>query len=412
MNELTYVLQYFLEFGTYHGTQTRWRIEILRGYEGTTQPSSFLTTPETLEGTGDPITVEGIHSDDLYKPILGSKATLNLVVSRNNQYPDFSAGERWEWQLRLRERVGGTFQDYWCGFMTPLNSTEQVNTFPFTQRFVASDNLGLLEESTVNIPTAQNQQVSLLNYVTEALFQTGLGLDVYVDSGIMDGSNDALTTVTTHSHSVFTNDEQTDLVTRKQQLEGILSAFNCKIKQANGRWYIYNASTQNNTTTWNVYNYDATTNPDTYTLGTPVTENLLRTVGDSNASIVPVNQDLQVTKRRAFGSVECRPQQQVPRDLVPNGGFFEVDANQEGAPGFTFGSSAMPTNDRFDETYYLTNGRSARTTRTIRNIRPVPSDVWFEVDPVEIGDSGDVEISHSIGVIDVQEVMERSYVIR
>lgn len=274
MNELTYILQYFLEFGTYHGTQTRWRIEILRGYEGSTVPPSFLTTAETLEGTGDPITVEGIHSDDLYKPILGSKATLNLVVSRNNQYPDFSSGERWEWQLRLRERVvrdasnaftgdalnatftlsqrpvagsvsvtiDGTattdftisgdditfdvvpangadiqvsyqtegFEDYWCGFFTPLNSTEQVNTFPFTQSFVASDNLGLLEESTVNIPTAQNQQVSLLNYITEALFQTGLGLDLYVDSGIMDGSNDALTTVTTHSHSVFTNDDQTD----------------------------------------------------------------------------------------------------------------------------------------------------------------------------------------------------------
>ena len=38
-----------------------------------------------------------------------------------------------------------------------------------------------------------------------------------------------------------------DRSTRKEQIEGVLAAFNATIKQSNGKWYITNASTHGGT---------------------------------------------------------------------------------------------------------------------------------------------------------------------
>ena len=500
MNELTYVVQYFLDFGTFKGVQQNWRLELLRGYSGNTIPSDFLQTPESLVGTEDPITIKWAKDDDVYKPIVGSSADINLEVQRAGQYPDFNDFPQFTWQVRLRYGIdaqntdtlltfnGGqtldivsiipptntgdptayratpssrsssgdlrwsvdlreaghvvvvrenaqsdwqvlgttisaatlgfdTFQiqdpnvisgfdaswqfgtrttstrsDYWCGFINPINTKESVTTFPFTISYTATDRLGLLENQAVPRPEMENTATPLLSYVQDALIQTGLGLDLYIDSGILDGTADALTTLTTNSSSVFTNQEQTSLVTHKEQLEGILSAVNCKVKQAMGRWYIYNASTLADSTTWTVYNYDATTTPDTYVAGTAVTENLLLNVTGDNATqeLIPIYSDLDDDFRRPVGSVECEPGDLIERNYIPD-------------PCFATGTTGVrPNASSIDQT--LDRSRFGGSLRhpscefglfTLRNRFDIgeSDDIWFETVNLTVDPNAPIDVN-------------------
>ena len=239
------------------------------------------------------------------------------------QYADlnFAGGNPYEYQLRIRyEDATDTLQDYWCGFFHPLDTHEAVTTFPFPISFGAYDGLGLLEQSTPTAPTAAGQVSIFSTYIIPALQQTGLGLDVYVQSGLLNGADEALTTATSDAFSVYASlEEDGELYTHKEVLEGWLSAFNCKITQANGRWYIYNASILSDNTTWKTYNTQGVAGED-------VTESLVVTIdGTSNQALVPANNDLQLNLRRPYGSVECRPTGLVAEEFATNGDFENGD---------------------------------------------------------------------------------------
>ena len=103
---LLYPVQYELDFDTNAGADINYTLELLRGYEEGTTPSWFEggepPAVRKLVGTGEPITIEYQKDYDVYKPIQGSNAKLNLVVQTDGQYNDFASGGRYEWQVRLR----------------------------------------------------------------------------------------------------------------------------------------------------------------------------------------------------------------------------------------------------------------------------------------------------------------------
>ena len=402
---LTYIVQHTLTFSPNTGEDYQWELDILRGYEGTTAPSWASTPPTTLVGSDEPFVIEWLRDYDVYKPIQGSTATVNLIVERAGQYPDFSQAGRFEYQARLRYRRSGesTLNDYWCGFINAVDGTELVGTFPFNVSFTSTDGLGRLEESTLEAPSSQDSE-NLFSVLLESVYETGLNLPVYVSSGIRNSLGDALTTVTANGYYRYSNEEKTELRTRKEFIEGFLSTFNCKITQSYGRWYIYNASTHgrvNDLITWNTY--EVPSGGTAYTPSTAVTEELRLVIdGSSSQDLVPANQDLQLNTRRPYGSVECVPDGFVERDYVTNGCFDAAPTNASSQPGFE------KTSDSRDSSFTIVgNGEQSGTgsiahptcTYAIRNTRNRyrldnrSAYEWFHTVPLEIDLSAPIEVS-------------------
>ena len=335
---LIFVPQYELEFQSNAGSDIVWKVEILRSYDDSSpQPSDFLSSPVRLIGTGEPLEIEYERDYDVYKPIQGSVANLNVLVTSivkgtTGAVEDFNGGGPYEWQLRVRyEDASDTLQDYWCGFFSPLDTAETVNTFPFDISFTAVDGLGLLEQASPGAAYTDEQVSIFSQFIVPALQQVGLDLDIHVDSNILrvDDNTDALINSTASNFARWKDlDDEGELFTYKEILEGWLSAFNCKITQANGRWYIYNASSLSDTTVWKVFNAQGVAQADS-------SEALVKTISSgSNDDLVPVNQDLQLNLRRPAGSIECKPQDLVERQFAANGDF------EDDLTGWTFNGTS------------------------------------------------------------------------
>ena len=371
---LIYVPQYTLPFSTNAGSDIEYLITILRSYDDADPVPSWINNRTPLVGTGEPIEIRYERAYDIYKSIQGSAARLNLVVEQAGQYEDFANGLPYEYQLMVQKRLTETtYENIWCGLFNPVNSTESVTTFPYTLSFTALDGLGLLEQSTPGHSESDAQVNAFSTFIVPALTQTGLGLDIYVDSQIQrfDDDTDGLLNTTVSNYARYKNlDDNGELFTHKELLEGYLAAFNCKITQAKGRWYIYNASTLQDSTTWKVFNTQGIAQPD-------VTESLVYTIdGSETASLVPSGGDLQISPRRPYGSIECKPKDLVEKQFAVNGDFLQS------ANGWT-----LSTNTTYDV--------SEQAVSIISNFRKVEADteatilntVGFPVDesaPVEV----------------------------
>ena len=396
---LVFVTQYTLPFSTTTGQSIEWELDILRSYDDDDGLPPWINNPVTpLVGSGSPIEITWERDYDVYKPIIGSKAKVNLLVETAGQYADFNNANPYEYQVRLRYvDTNDVMQDYWCGFMTSLDGKEEVGTFPFPVSFTATDGLGLLEEATAEVPTSITD-VNVIDAVSQALYQTGLNLDIYVDSGIQIGDggtpvvySEALRQVTIDPDWVY-NEERTERLTLKKQVEGVLSAFNCTIKQSNGKWYITNASTYgglNDSVTFEVYN--VVTNVYVKN-ATDVTETIRYTIdGSETQSLVPANQDLVLNTRRPNGSIECKPDGFYSED-VQNGGFEIVNDDATSSPvGWTAGPTEGPL--KTSDTIRQSGQRSIFTNHNTFALDTV-NDTWFtNTTGIDVNGSGTFEVS-------------------
>ena len=385
---LIFVPQYELFFDTEAGSDINWQLEILRSYEGGPDPnnplpvpSDFFPLPVRLKGTGNPIKIEWQKDYDLYKPINGSSARIKLLVETAGQYADFNNAGPFEYQVRLRYRdVDDTMAEYWCGYITPLETDESVTTFPFEVNYTATDGLALLQDRIVD-PKTSEEDINPIDTVLRAIYETGLDLPVYIDSKIYESSNDAIISATASSNSFYKDKKLIERITIKQAIEGYLLAFNCKIYQSNGRFYITNASTHggtgaNEAATFKRYEvvegateYTATTDSDS--------EDLIYTLnGTSTRDLIPAMDDLNLTIRRPAGSVECKPEGLTALEIIENGTFEMVNAS--GAPDDW---NAHP--DSLDQTLTTSSvirldGQRSLTTGRSRKSLDKSSEIWFQ----------------------------------
>ena len=490
---LVFETQYTLNFDSKQGEDITWELDILESYDDSgSRPAHFVDTPIPLVGTSEPIIIDYERDYDVYKPIQGSTASVNLVVNEAGQYADFSNGSPYQYQVRLRNKSGGdaakgvrvvsdggaqltfaaetgtriadrfssgqisvrissgdkttssplldstnagrwvyvsndggltvvpigtlretdyssptriqlfdtkgygsdaaldlalagyeigdevwlanegdtgnsttlaaipeTLNPFWCGFFSPVDASESVSYFPYEISFTAVDGLGLLEDSTPEESSSTGQVNAFQAFVIPALQQTGLGLNVYVDSGILDpDGNDGLLSATTDDQARYKDLEGSgELFTHKELLEGYLSAWNCKITQANGRWYIYNASSLSDTPTWKVFNIQGIAQAD-------VTESLVKSIDGTTAQdLVPAFNDFQLNLRRPAGSIECNPKDLVERQFSLNGNFGSGDST-----GWTIVNPSYASVDSFspsDNGFALKINRSVGTLGNI-----------------------------------------------
>lgn len=232
---MAYGLKYELLFSDVKGN--RRKIQILKkDYVGAVLP---------IIGTGDPITIEWFTDDDIYEPIIGSMATLNMSVTDSVTYDDFFLYGEKEYQLVLLHEDGvNNFVTYWKGFITNDIYSQAINTTPYTISLTATDGLGALDGFDSWYPeTGENTQV-LWKYIWKNLQLTGLDLDIWVSDDLRYTSptwKNVFNEVSIYKESVF--QKNYTIRNAKDILRSILLAFNCRIFQSEGHWNIVNSST-------------------------------------------------------------------------------------------------------------------------------------------------------------------------
>ena len=221
----------------------------------------------------------------------------------------------------------------------------------------------------------------------DALEATGLGLPVYIDSGLRNENNNEVLVNTTVDERAFIDEDNTKVYpnnadSRLEVLEGILAAHNCSVRQSMGRWYIFNNSTYNGTganesITWLQYTYTSASNSSkidgtNYIPATNVTENVRQDIdGTSSTNLFVKDESLFVMPRYPHGSVEARFQSLRPLNVVPNPNF------DQNASGWAAHSSSIDSTLSIDTTGGLDESNAITTNRTRRTV-DANSDIWFE----------------------------------
>ena len=389
---LTFVVTHTVTFGSTGGTDYQWELDILRSYEGTA-PSWASDPVVSLVASGNPIDIEWMSDRDTYKPIIGSKASINLRKVTGVSLPDFTTAGEFEYQVRLRYRRPGesSLNDYWTGFVQAIDGKEAIGTASPEFSFIATDGLAALGDSSVEVSLDSTTPINLFSKVLESVYQTGLDLDVLVDSKIrteMSGAEaDALLSVTSHPYALLKgNDSDISLrskLTRKELIEGLLSAFNCRIAQSYGKWYIFNASTHGGDgiqtdegINWAKY----TVNSGEYEADGTEQEYLNYKVGGDYADLLVANSDLQLNTRMPFGSVECKPQN------IQEVNYFKDGLLQEGNGPWSENSSSHDVINRVDVAPSSRHPLTSKAFQTLRNRFDIgeADDIWFESELLDV----------------------------
>ena len=377
---LIFIPQYTLDFDTNTGSEISWELDILRSYDDVNPPPSWVNDPVVpLVGTGSPISVTWEKDYDTYKPIVGSSAKINLLVQTANQYADFNKAGPFEYQVRLRYKDAmDSNVEFWCGYITPLDSTEAITTFPFEVSYTATDGLGLLQDKPTGVKTGE-APINPINTVLAGLYETGLDLPVRVDSKIYEGSNDGIISATASANSFYADDKLIKTIPVKEGIEGYLSAFNCKVYQSNAIWYVTNASTHGGsgaTETADYQEYVVPSGGTAYTGPTTTsTEELLYTLNGSTVrDLIPTRDNFRLTTRKPLGSVECQPSSLRELELVQNGTFEDVTGT---TPALWIPDPASLEQTLVTTTAVRLEGeRSITTTQSVKDLGEL-ADIWF-----------------------------------
>ena len=413
---LIFNVTHTVTFGTFAGEEYQWELDLLRSYDDSEATPSWASDPTVqVTATNSPIEVEWMSDSDVYKPIMASRAKIALHKIAGDYLPRFTSAGQFEYQARLRYRRNGesTLNDYWCGFIQSSEGSESVSSTNPTTTFTAIDNLGGMEDTTVDISVDSTTSINLFDKVLEAIRQTGLDLPVLVDSGIRNSSGEALTDVTAHPYSLFTSDEDNVNVeyrkklTSKNMIEGLLSAFNCRVFQSYGNWFIVNASTHggtgvNETATFDKY----TVTNEVYGIVGTESFDLLYNIGGNTPDLLVANSDLQLNTKRPFGSVECRPKNVRERNYSANG------LLQSGTEGY----DVEPTSA--DQTLTRTvlglgtkhpTAKHALSTSRSRFRLDTLGTVWFKSEPMTVDVNAPIDISFDWMATDKNESVAMNF---
>ncbi len=394
-----------------------WEVRIYRRYDDTSTPSWVsddivnLTTFKTSTAK-----IDWVRRNDMYQAILGSKFDFSLV-NEANEFINMSYGDYREFrvdiinlvpkdllssaQLRHFTFVQVNLDDnryygqlYWRGYIIPTASEEPLLPHPFEVSFRAVDGLAELGErimpSTSYLYTTQGR-MTLSQVVQYILQQTGLNLRLLIRSGIIYDTtepNDEGYAINTSEVSTFdalvnSNVANDSFIGRKltDVLAGILRAFNCKVLQSGGCWYIVNSSLQSS------YRNDQVINKRIIWTASEINETnryvsagnlaegdniLLRTINAKDDDLFIINDNFKQHLMTPLKSVECKPKDLRTTNLIRN-------------PNFRTKDNWHPFRESLDQTLIYTRDRtpnyepllgpSLYTNRVLEEVKS-EKDVW------------------------------------
>ena len=128
-------VKYTLPFSTNNGSSIEYELDII--------DDGFTGTATNLKGQANPIEIEWKKDDDVYTPVIGSKANINLLIEDGDTIDDFNAGTFYQYEVRLRYvGTGNSRHDVWRGWIQPNDGNENVGSYPLSVSYIATDHLG------------------------------------------------------------------------------------------------------------------------------------------------------------------------------------------------------------------------------------------------------------------------------
>ena len=238
---MSYGVKYRLEFSdvlTYEK-----KVEILK--------KNYSGSVNDMIGQAEPVVIKWNSQNDFYKPIIGSVCSLNLFITDSVTYDNFYEYDEREYQIKVSYKDSSSaWQTYWIGFIVVDRYKEEFKATPTAITLKAYDGLGTLNNYDAPLNTSSSYWNS--NRVADILDNLGLDLEIWVQADIYPSYDDNSGTypyvpsvlrnriigyLTTSGH----NDQLVkgnDVPKCKDQLEGILTSYNCRIYQSYGRWYV------------------------------------------------------------------------------------------------------------------------------------------------------------------------------
>jgi hypothetical protein len=249
---MAYNLKYELLFGDVEGHS--YKLEIFeRDYSGSVLDAKFGSSPIKIKYDG---------KDNGYSQIYGSSATIQIYEETKNQYDDLVNTEEKQHKVVLKYLdSGGTYRNYWLGFIVADRMTRTIQQLPNLLVFRAFDGIALLENESMILPnrSAVNQTafnvmfhfiLGQLNFEDQAGTNTD-SLEIMFANNFFraDKITDTSLTLTQKlsQSSLLTTMEVSNphamnpnlgLFNSKQQLIQMLASIGCRLYQAGGKWII------------------------------------------------------------------------------------------------------------------------------------------------------------------------------
>lgn len=241
---MAYGVKYRLEFSDLK--ENKKKIEILKNnYSGSVLP---------MVGGANPCTITWEQDDDVYTPIIGSTATLNIMVTDAISYDNFYEYDEREYQIKVSYWDGAAYQTYWKGWLTTDSYVEAITSAPYSITLKALDGLGTL--SKYQTPLYDNGAAEPANvakppiyYFADILNNLGLDFDIYTSTELLTTSSSSYDIYEYLWNNLFQGQQTSygfipsnKILDAKKGLELILKFTHSRIFQSFGKWYIINAS--------------------------------------------------------------------------------------------------------------------------------------------------------------------------
>ena len=232
---MAYGVKYRLEFSDVKGNKRK--VEILK--------KDYVSSVLPMVCQGEPVTIEWRADNDIYEPLIGSNASLHLMVTDTVSYDNFYEYDEREYLLKISyESSVGVYSVYWLGFISNDIYTEAITTTPYPLTINATDGLGSLEGFNTWMPANGEADPTLWKFIHNNLNYLSLDFNIYISNDIRGSAEsewgNVFNIVSIKKTGMF--HKNYIIWDAKTVLRSILIGFNCKIFQAFGRWYIVNSS--------------------------------------------------------------------------------------------------------------------------------------------------------------------------
>ena len=203
-----------------------YRVDILeRGYSGDIELVKMGEIPFLLTYQGE--------TEDKYKAIIASKATISIISETELFFIDLFTGDERQFQVKFYINDGGGLDLEWIGYLLQQGYEEPWVAPPYEIKLIATDGLADLDD--VEFSDAGDK--SLLSIICNCLLPTDLGVNLRSGVNIFETNHNTAATddplAQTYFDTYFLNGKS-----NLEVIEEILKPFGARIYQSQALWWI------------------------------------------------------------------------------------------------------------------------------------------------------------------------------